>query len=121
VQGLERRIKRTRALEALHELRVIAHVIDMHQLQKDPDRAAARVPDTSASPKDQLTPGELARYLDYCSELLSLTGKVAALYMQEMTDSATLAAANEIEALTSGLSRKIWQKLMILHAAARIE
>lgn len=26
-----------------------------------------------------------------------------------------LAAVNEVETLTSGLSRKIWQKIMILH------
>ena len=29
---------------------------------------------------------ELMRYLDYCSEMLSLTGKLAALYMQNMRD-----------------------------------
>lgn len=34
--SVEIRIKRSRALEALHELRTIAHVIDMHQLTKDP-------------------------------------------------------------------------------------
>ena len=35
----ERRIKRGRALKAIHELRALAHVIDMHQLTKDPERA----------------------------------------------------------------------------------
>lgn len=57
---------------------------------------------------------ELSRYLDYCSELLSLTGKVAALYVQDFQDPVVLAAVNEIEELTTGLSRKIWQKLMVL-------
>jgi len=33
----ENRIKRHRALRALHELRSIAHIIDMHQLTKDPE------------------------------------------------------------------------------------
>ena len=37
---LEGRIKRRTALRALHELRSIAHVIDMHQLTKDPDQDA---------------------------------------------------------------------------------
>ena len=35
--SLERRIKRRRALAALHELRSIAHIVDMHQLTKDPE------------------------------------------------------------------------------------
>src|SRR5437868_4747871 len=32
----ENRIKRRRALKAVHELRALAHIIDMHQLTKDP-------------------------------------------------------------------------------------
>ena len=31
-------------------------------------------------------------------------------------DAVALAAVNEIENLTTGLSRKIWQKIMILYA-----
>src|SRR5829696_8704785 len=34
---LETRFKRRRALQAVHELRAMAHLIDMHQLTKDPD------------------------------------------------------------------------------------
>ncbi len=33
--SLETRMKRNRALKSIHELRAIAHVIDMHQLTKD--------------------------------------------------------------------------------------
>jgi hypothetical protein len=33
----EVRIKRSRALKAIHELRALAHVVDMHQLTKDPE------------------------------------------------------------------------------------
>jgi hypothetical protein len=59
---------------------------------------------------------EIMRYLDYCSEMLSLTGKVAALYAQNFRDGVVLSSViNEIENLTTGLSRKIWQKIMILH------
>ena len=36
ISTLETRWKRARALTALHELRSIVHVIDMHQLSKDP-------------------------------------------------------------------------------------
>ena len=37
---LEERWKRRKALDYLHELRSIAHVVDMHQLTKDPYRGA---------------------------------------------------------------------------------
>jgi hypothetical protein len=113
---LEARLKRRRALDALHELRVIAHIIDMHQLTKDPERVTTEQDDTVSSPRRPLTPPQLGRYLDYCSEMLSLTGKVAALYVQRFPDSVAVATVNEIEDLTTGLSRKIWQKVMILHS-----
>ena len=46
--------------------------------------------------------------------MLSLTGKVAALYVQHFDDPTLLATVSEIEQLTTGLCRKIWQKIMIL-------
>lgn len=111
----ERRIKQRRTLEALHELRALAHVIDMHQLTKDPERVLGRGTRTASSPKETMTAFELTRYLNYCSEMLSMTGKVAALYIQDFDDEVAVAAVNEVEELTTGLSRKIWQKIMILH------
>jgi hypothetical protein len=111
---VEVRMKRKRALKAIHELRALAHVIDMHQLTKDPERLRAQ--DTASSPKRTLRGPELLRYLDYCSEMLSLIGKLAALYVQKFDDPVALAAVNEVEDLTTGLSRKIWQKIMILNA-----
>jgi hypothetical protein len=111
---VETRIKRARALKAMHALRSLAHVIDMHQLTKDPSRVWGTEP-TSVSPKLNLTPFELTRYLDYCSEMLALIGKVAALYIERFHDPVVLATANEVEILATGLSRKIWQKLMIIY------
>jgi hypothetical protein len=113
---VETRIKRRRALKAIHELRALAHVIDMHQLTKDPERLMARRAATPSSPKQHLTEFELGRYLDYCSEMLSLIGKLAALYVQKFDDPVALAAVNEVEDLTTGLSRKIWQKIMIINS-----
>ncbi|MEM9480017.1 MAG: hypothetical protein AAGA58_10225 [Verrucomicrobiota bacterium] len=111
---IEARVKRRRALAALRELRAVAHVIDMHQLTKDPDRILRKEGEnTVTSPKTNLTPFQLRRYLDYCSEMLSLTGKIASLYLNRTDDQAAVAAVNEIEDLTTGLSRKIWQKIMI--------
>ena len=116
---LETRIKRRRALEAIKELRAIAHIIDMHQLTKDPEWVFA--PGTPSGAPSALLPErrfsrfQLSRYLDYCSEMLSITGKLAALYIQDFDDDVALAAVNEVENLTTGLARKIWQKLMILY------
>jgi hypothetical protein len=97
--------------------RRLAHIIDMHQLTKDPERLLGKpgaLPATPSSPERRMTPLELTRYLDYCSESLAVLSKVAALYVQRFDDPVTLAAVNEVENLTSGLSRKIWQKIMIL-------
>lgn len=113
---LETRLKRRRALEAIHELRSIAHVIDMHQLTKDPEWVLDRGRETGVLPPRTMSRFELSRYLDYCSEALSLTGKVAALYLKGFDDPVALQAVNEVEALTTGLSRKIWQKLTILYS-----
>jgi len=112
--GIEWRIKRARALKELHVLRSMAHVIDMHQLTKDPERLLHGAADTASSPKRDMTPFQLTRYLDYSSELLALLSKVAAIYVQRFNDSETLRAAGDIEDLTVGLSRNIWQKIMIL-------
>lgn len=119
--SLEVRVKRTRALQALHDLRAIAHVIDMHQLTKDPSQILnADAQPTKSSPKRVLTPYLLTRYLDYCSEMLSLIGKLAALYAQSLPDAVVVAAVNDIETLTNGLSRKIWQKIVMLDDVARV-
>ena len=115
--SLELRSRRRRCLQALHELRVLAHIIDLHQLTKDPDRALHPHADTPASPERTLTPFELGRYLDYCSEMLSLLGKLGALYAQTFPDPEAIDAVDDIEDLTTGLSRKIWQKIMVLNQA----
>jgi hypothetical protein len=115
---IESRIKRRKALERLHQLRSVAHIVDMHQLTKDPDHLLKEPPGTVAS-DSSMTRDELARYLDYCGELLSLTGKMAALFVQRFSDSLVLQSVNEIEDLTNGLSRKIWQKITLLGTVNR--
>lgn len=115
---LEVRFKRARALKAMHELRSIVHIIDMHQLTKDPERILWKGRDTKSSPKQTMTQFELNRYLDYCSEMLALAGKIAALYVEYFPDAQAVAAVNDLEDLTSGLARKIWQKIMILQATS---
>lgn len=117
IVSLESRWKRKRALTSLHALRSIIHVIDMHQLTKDPSLLLDAIAPTPSSPKRTMGRLEIQRYLDYCSEMLSLTGKIAALYTQSIQDPVIIDTVNELEELSTNLSRKIWQKIMILDTA----
>ena len=118
---LESRRRRAHALRSIHELRSIAHVVDMHQLTKDPDAVMTPERATPSSPgRRSMTRFELSRYLDYCSELLSITSKLAALYAQHVQDPVVLDAVNGIQNLTQGLSAKIWQKIMILDSLSDV-
>jgi hypothetical protein len=109
---LESRRRRDKALKELHGFRSIAHVIDMHQLTKDP--SALGGPRTSASPDRDMTRYELVRYLGYCSEMLSLASKAAAVYAEKVPDPAVIEAVGDIERLTTNLSQKIWQKITLV-------
>jgi len=112
--SLETRMKRAKIVASLNELRAIAHIVDMHQLTKDPTELGESNRRTASSPKRYLNAYELKRYLDYCSEMLAIIGKIAALYAQNFPDATIISSVNEIESLTSGISRKAWQKIMIL-------
>lgn len=110
---VENRIKRKAALNSLHRLRSIAHVVDMHQLTKDP-ASLSDAPKTASSPERTMTPYLLTRYLDYCSELLAINSKLAALHVQGFQDSEVQKTVDEVETLSHNLSSKIWQKIMML-------
>ena len=112
--SLESRIKRRQVLRELHALRSLIHVIDMHQLTKDPAAVEATHRPTAHSPARSYTAHELGRYLDYCSEMISVTGKLAALYGQAVNDEGVVNAVSDIESLGGNLSRKIWQKITLL-------
>jgi len=75
-----------------------------------------RGPPTASSPARKMSKYELMRYLDYCSEMQSLTGKLAALYAQNLPDPIVIEAVNDIEELTANFSRKVWQKISILES-----
>ncbi|MAG56402.1 MAG: hypothetical protein CMJ83_08940 [Planctomycetes bacterium] len=114
IMSLDTKSKRQRARRKLFELRAIAHVVDMHQLHKDPDRIRRVGQSTASTPEFDMTPFELGRYLDYCSEMLSLISKIGALYVQGYDDADAISGVVELENLTAGLARKVWQKIMIL-------
>ncbi|MCE9534393.1 MAG: hypothetical protein K8T89_25220 [Planctomycetes bacterium] len=110
---LETRLKRRRALQEVHELRAMAHLIDMHQLTKDPIRLSDL--DSPVNVADQsLDANGMDRYLHYCTELLAVLSKVGQLYVQDFPDAEALNSVDHFEELATGLSSKIWQKLMIL-------
>jgi len=46
--------------------------------------------------------------------MLSITGKRTTLFSQSVNDEVVIEAVNDIENLGSSLSRKIWQKIMML-------
>ena len=54
--ALPERLERRRLLALLHQLRSLAHVIDMHQLSKDPEQVLASYRPTPASVKADLAP-----------------------------------------------------------------
>lgn len=112
---LETRAKRKRIIRALNQLRTIAHIIDAHQLTKDPDTISQIHLTTPHSPQRNLDSFLLGRYLDYCVEMLSLTGKLGFLYVQDFDDPSSNNAVNDLEDLTTELSQKIMQKILILH------
>ncbi|MEM6538716.1 MAG: hypothetical protein AAF668_13430 [Pseudomonadota bacterium] len=114
----EDRWKRARALDYLHKLRSIAHIVDMHQLTKDPYRINDGLPPTAHSPKHVLSAALMERYLDYCTEMLSLTGKLAAVLAEKSGDPEVNQSAHELEMLATGLARKIWQKIMVMERDA---
>ena len=110
---LEVRFKRRKALRAVHELRAMAHLIDMHQLNKDPERAGSREGPRMESGR-AMTVEEIGRYLHYCTGLLALVSKIGQLYVQDFPDATAQGAVDQFENLATGLSSKIWQKIMIL-------
>ena len=118
--SVERRAKRAKVFAAVQQLRTLGHLVDVHQLTKNPDALEATYETTESSPVRRLTAFEMSRYLDYCTEMLSLIGKIAALYCEGFEDDQSLEAVTDLEQMTIGLQRKIWQKIAILerHSSA---
>jgi hypothetical protein len=112
--AMPERLERRALLRLLHRLRSLAHVIDMHQLSKAPEQVSPTYVPTAESLRHGLDADQLYHYLDYCSEMLSLTAKTAALCAEHSTDGVVLETVSYIETLTTDLSNKIWQKISLL-------
>ncbi len=112
--SIPERMQRGGSLALLHRMRSLAHIIDMHQLTKDPERLRDGFRRTPMSADPGLGRDEMEHYLDYCSEMLSLVAKIAALCAEESRDAVVLDTVSRIESLTSAMSREIWQKISLL-------
>ena len=86
----------------------------MHQLSKDPEQVSPSYTVTAASVAHGLDADQLHHYLNYCSEMLSLTAKTVALCAEHSTDGVVLETISTIETLTTELSNKISQKISLL-------
>lgn len=106
----ERR-ERKGLLSLLHQLRSVAHVLDMHQLTKEPGRLRRGYVATAHSLPNDLTADQMYDYLSYCIELLSLIAKTAALCAERSSDDTVLDTVSDVETLTTELSSTIFQKM----------
>ncbi|MDP9168522.1 MAG: hypothetical protein M3O32_21035 [Actinomycetota bacterium] len=98
----------------LHRLRSLAHVIDMHELSKDPEQVSPSYVPTSHSVQHGIDADQLHHYLSYCSEMLTLTAKTAALCAEHSADAVVLENISYVETLTTELCSKSWQKISLL-------
>lgn len=103
--------RRHRALSVLHKIRSQIHILDMTQLAKNLNEVE----------DDQLSLVDRIRYLDLCSQTVSLTAKVGALLITNFDDPIVISAVTEIETLSTGLSQKIWLKIDVLHSEQRLQ
>lgn len=119
--SVERRAKRAKVFQAVQQLRTMAHLVDVHQLTKNPEVLEGDYAPTESSPVRRMTAFQLNRYLDYCTEMLSLVGKIAALYCEGFDDEEAVEAVTDLEQMTIGLQRKIWQKIVVLERRSDAE
>jgi hypothetical protein len=102
---LEFRLKRRKALKAVHELRTMAHIIDMHQLMKDEVIEKFRDDPTDS-------PERINQYLHACTALLALVSKIGQLYVEHFPDPEAVRAVDDFGLMATGLSNKIWNKIL---------
>lgn len=104
---LETRVKRWKALKAIHELQSVVHIIDMHQLGKDPIIEKFRDDPEEHDKK-------IDQYLHCCTAMISIASKIGQLYIDHFYDAAATTAVNEFEAVATGTTQKIWSKILHL-------
>lgn len=104
--NLELKKNRKIIIPTINKLRSFLHVIDMHQQTKNLINVD--------SSKEKISNQKLREYLEHSSKMISLVSKIAALYIQKFQDEDIITKVNEIENLSTGLTQKIWQKIIVL-------
>ena len=75
----------------------------MHQLAKD--QAIQQFHEEGKQAK-------IEEYLHACTALLALLSKIGQLYVENFPDPTAVSAVNDFEMIATGLSNKIWFKLL---------
>ena len=78
------------------------HIVDMHQLAKDQAIENFR----------EERQEKIEEYLHACTALLALLSKIGQLYVENFPDHVATSAVNDFEMITTGLSNKIWMKIL---------
>jgi len=110
---LEMKWKRLRVLRAVHELQSVCHIIDMHQLAKDP--SIERFREQRDDFGNALFYEKVDEYLHACTALLAIVSKLGQLYIDRFPDPVATKAVNDFEETCTGLSTKIWSKIIYLN------
>ena len=81
---------------------------------RTPSRPVPTTRPTAKSPRAGLNAEELHHYFDYCSELVSLIAKTAALCAEHTSDSGRAQHRQRDRDPAAQMSQKIWQKISLL-------
>lgn len=115
-----RRWRRSKFLKATNELQEFVQVINLHQLDKDPDQLTKDYNPTAPQRADNrpLNAFEMGRYLDYCIELIELTGMLAAYYSSFTSDSDVRKEIAEHQGVIQRMVTNLQLKIQMLHQLA---
>jgi hypothetical protein len=115
VINFELKRKRKIVIRVVNQLKSMAHIIDMHQLSKDPEMICKNLTHTRAHGKvAPMTPFQLRKYLSYCIELLAMLGKIASFHAQRFNDALAAETVSDFERLTGDMAERIAQKISMI-------
>lgn len=110
-------LRQSLVLREMQRFRTTLDVIDMHQLYKDPTYLLL---DTAAMPVRTMSLHQLLAYLGFCSELMTLTSKLASTYAVDITDPLVHQAVDDIQSYAGELVRGIRTKLQLVGVAVSL-
>ena len=105
--GKWKRNRHDLCFRGLDRIRALAHVVDMHHQTRDTLRGIGIDREAFQKYSDL----QIVVYLNYCSRILGLLGKAAAMYGEHCRDSEVLTASSEVQLLCNSLAGNIWDKI----------